>query len=222
MVAIFVVLLVLAALTIDSILRRMGPAAVPAAVRREIPLPGGLFLDGGHTWTALEPSGRVRVGLDDLVRAAIGKADAVEFPRPGTEVKRGDPLFALVCGGRRAVLEAPMDGVVRSVNPELSESAAPLAHDPYRKGWICALAPRNLGAALRHLKVAEEAGEWLRKERQRFEEFVAANAWRSPVPGTAIADGGKPADGVLEFLDEEAWTAFGRDFLTTRRAEAAS
>ena len=221
MVAIFVVVLVLAALTVDSILRRLAPSAI-AAIRREIPLPGGLFLDTGHTWAALEQSGRVRVGLDDLVRAAIGKADRVEFPQPGTEVKRGDPLFALVCGGRRAVLEAPMDGVVGSVNPELAESAAALAHDPYRKGWICALSPKNLGAALSHLKVAEEAKEWLAGERQRFDDFVASQAWRSMVPGTAMADGGKPADGILEFLDEEAWAAFGHDFLATGRSESAS
>lgn len=222
MVAIFVVLLVLAALTVDSILRRLAPASVIAAIRREIPLPGGLFLDTGHTWTALEPSGRVRVGLDDLIRAAIGKADRVEFPQPGTEVQRGDPLFALVCGGRRAVIEAPMDGVVGSVNPELAESATALAHDPYRKGWICALSPKNLGAALSHLKVAEEAKEWLAKERQRFDDFAAAQAWRSMVPGTAMADGGKPADGILDFLDDEAWAAFGRDFLATGRSESAS
>jgi glycine cleavage system H protein len=221
MVAIFVVVLVLAALTVDSVLRRLAPSAI-AAIRREIPLPGGLFLDTGHTWAALEQSGRVRVGLDDLVRAAIGKADRVEFPQPGTEVKRGDPLFALVCGGRRAVLEAPMDGVVGSVNPELAESAAALAHDPYRKGWICALSPKNLGTALSHLKVAEEAKEWLAGERQRFDDFAASQTWRSMVPGTAMADGGKPADGILEFLDEEAWAAFGHDFLATGRSESAS
>ncbi|HJW13732.1 MAG TPA: hypothetical protein VJ776_03500 [Thermoanaerobaculia bacterium] len=222
MVAIFVVVFVIVALTIDSIVRRMGPAPAVVAVRREVPLPGGLFLDTGHTWTALEPSGRIRVGLDDLVRAAIGRADKVEMPEPGTEIKRGEPLFTLVRGNRRAVLTAPVDGVVRSVNPDLSESAAALSHDPYRKGWICALSPKNLGAALRNLKVAEEAGEWLRKERSRFEEFVASQAWGSAVPGTAMADGGKPADGILEFLNDEAWATFSREFLTPQGTREAS
>jgi glycine cleavage system H lipoate-binding protein len=217
MVAIFVVLFIVLAMTIDALVRRKGPA--PAlGVRREIPLPGGLFLDTGHTWTALEPSGRIRVGLDDLVRAAIGHADKVELPEPGMEVKQGQPLFTLVTGNRRAVIASPVDGVVRSVNPALAENGASLSRDPYRRGWICALSPKNIGAALGKLKVAEEAAEWLRKERGRFEEFAASQTWRSAVPGTVMADGGKPADGILNHLDDEAWAAFGREFLEPRDA----
>ena len=103
----------------------------------------GLFLDSGHTWTALEPSGRIRVGLDDLVRGAVGRIDKLELPEPGTEVKRGQPLFALVQGGRRAALPSPVDGVVRSVNPLVAETAGPVAADPYYKGWVCALRRRT-------------------------------------------------------------------------------
>ena len=212
MVAIFVVLFVLLALVIDSIVRRMEPAVV-LAVRREIPLPGGLFLDSGHTWAALEPSGRIRVGMDDLVRAAIGKADSIELPEPGKEVRRGDPLFSLVRGGRRVVLNAPLDGVVRAVNPDLAESASALEHDPYRKGWICALSPASLGTALKNFRIAADANDWLHRERGRFDDFVTARAWASTVPGVAMADGGKPADGILDHLHDEAWTAFGREFL---------
>jgi glycine cleavage system H protein len=217
MVAIFVVLFVLLALAIDSIVRRMEPAVV-LAVRREIPLPGGLFLDSGHTWSALEPSGRIRVGMDDLVRAAIGKADRVELPEVGKEVRRGDPLFTLFRGGRKVVLTAPMDGVVRAINPDLAESASALEHDPYRKGWICALSPANLGAALKSFRIASQANDWLHQERDRFDNFVAARAWSAAVPGTAMADGGKPADGILEHLRDEAWTAFGREFLEESEA----
>jgi glycine cleavage system H lipoate-binding protein len=218
MVAIFVVLFIVLAMMIDALVRRKKAAPELFAVRREIPLPGGLFLDTGHTWTALEPSGRIRVGADDLVRAAIGHADRVELPMPGIEVKQGQPLFTLVTGERRAVIASPVDGVVRSVNPSLAENGASVARDPYRRGWICALSPTNLGASLRKLKVAEEAVEWLRKERERFEEFAASQAWRNAVPGTAMADGGKPADGILNYLDDEAWAAFGREFLAPRGA----
>ncbi len=218
MVAIFVVLFIVLAMTIDTVIRRKAPAPAPIAARREIPLPGGLFLDTGHTWAALEPSGRIRIGADDLVRAAIGHADKVELPAPGTEVQKGQPLFTLVNGGRRAVIASPVDGIVRSVNPALAEDGASVARDPYRRGWICALSPKNLSASLRNLKVAEEAVEWLRNERERFDEFAAARIWRNAVPGTAMADGGKPADGILNHLDDDAWETFGREFLAPREA----
>ena len=213
MVAILVVLFILLMLAIDALVHRNEAAPVVQPVRRQIALPAGLFLDSGHTWTALEPSGRIRVGLDDLVRGAIGHIDKLELPEPGTEVKRGQPLFALVQAGRRVDLVSPVDGVVSSVNPLVAETPGPVAADPYYRGWVCALSPKNLAASLRRLKVADEAIAWLRAERDRFEKFVAAQAWRSPVPGMAMADGGKPADGVLGHLDDEAWATFGRDFL---------
>jgi glycine cleavage system H protein len=213
MVAILVVLFILLVLAIDALVHRKEAAPLLLPVRRQIALPGGLFLDSGHTWTALEPSGRIRVGLDDLVRGAVGRIDKLELPELGTEVKRGQPLFALVQGGRRAALVSPVDGVVSSVNPLVADTTGPVAADPYQRGWVCALSPKNLGASLRRLKVAEEAIDWLRAERDRFEKFVVAQAWRSPLPGMAMADGGKPADGVLGHLDDEAWATFGRDFL---------
>jgi glycine cleavage system H protein len=213
MVAIFVVLFILLALAIDALVHRKEPAPAITPVRFETPLPGGLFLDSGHLWTALEPSGRIRVGVDDLVRAAMGRVDKLELPAPGTKVKRGEPLFTAVQGEHRAVFAAPVDGVVGSVNPVLAGSLADLTIDPYRRGWICSLSPKNLGAALRRWKVAEEAAEWLRQERERFDAFVASHAWRSAVPGTVMADGGKPADGILLHLDDKAWEAFGREFL---------
>ena len=134
------------------------------------------------------------------------------------EVKKAQPLFTLVTGDRRAVIASPVDGVVRSVNPALAENGATLARDPYRRGWICALSPKNLAASLRNLKVAEEAVEWLSKERERFDEFAAERTWRNAVPGTAMADGGKPADGILNYLDDEAWASFNREFLAARDA----
>jgi glycine cleavage system H lipoate-binding protein len=147
------------------------------------------------------------------VRAAIGRADKVELPEPGTEVQQGQPLFTIVSGGRRAAIAAPMDGIVRSVNSALVENPAALARDPYHRGWICSLSPKNLGASLRKLKVAEEGVEWLHKERERFDGFIASQAWRAVVPGAVMPDGGRPADGVLNYLDDEAWAAFGRQFL---------
>jgi hypothetical protein len=131
------------------------------------------------------------------------------------EVKQGQPLFTLVTGERRAVIASPVEGVVRSVNPALAENGASLARDPYRRGWICALSPKNLGASLRKLKVAEEAVEWLGKERERFEEFAASRIWSNAVPGTAMADG------ILNYMDDEAWAAFGREFLEPRDAAPA-
>jgi glycine cleavage system H protein len=219
MVAILVVLFIVISLTVNffverSAARNAPPVAALPPARREIPLPRGLFLDGGHTWAALEPSGRVRLGLDDLARSALGRADSVEIPRPGTEIRRGQPLFTVVQGQRRATFSSPIDGVLASVNGLLAAHPETLARDPYQKGWVLALLPKNLGASLRNLFVADEAARWLAGERERFEAFVSGRLRLAPQLGAVMPDGGRPVDGVLQHLDDDSWNAFTRDFLS--------
>ena len=173
--------------------------------------------------------GFLEVGNDDFVYARVPwrgpvLSDSRKGPRPHRGTRStlpfwttGDGHFSV--GYRADILAGGGAGARATRFHELAENGASLARDPYRRGWICALSPKNLGASLRKLKVAEEAVEWLRNERERFDEFAAARTWRNAVPGTAMADGGKPADGIMNYLDDEAWAAFGREFLGQSEAE---
>lgn len=100
--------------------RSLEPEARPAlATLGAVTAPAGLFLDAGHTWLGLEPSGLARVGVDDLARRALGRLDAVDLPEPGTRVRRGETLFSVRQGDRVAAFAAPVDGVVAAVNDDL-------------------------------------------------------------------------------------------------------
>jgi glycine cleavage system H protein len=222
MVALFVILTIIGFILVDSVVQwaeaRHGrpvrrPALRPTLAFETVSIPAGLFLDEGHTWVRLEPSGRTFIGMDEFARRAIGRVDAVELPKVGAMVRRGDPLFAITQGGRRAVFRAPLDGVVSAVNENLMRQPETGRMDPYEDGWICTLTPKNLAAHLRHLLVAEEARAWLQREIERFKEFLT---WR-PMPqvalGHVLQDGGQWTDGVLEALDETGWEEFTRTFL---------
>ncbi|GBC77588.1 Glycine cleavage system H protein [bacterium HR08] len=226
MVALFVILTIIGFILVDSVVQwaeaRQGrtarlPALRPTLAFETTSIPAGLFLDEGHTWVRLEPSGRTFIGMDEFARRAIGRVDAVELPKVGATVRRGDPLFAITQEGRRAVFRAPLDGVVTAVNETLTRHPEAGRLDPYEDGWVCTLMPKNLAAHLRHLFVAEEAQAWLRCEIERFKEFLT---WR-PVPpaalGHVLQDGGQWTDGVLEALDEASWEEFTRTFLRSPR-----
>jgi glycine cleavage system H protein len=211
MTALFVVGMILVCLTIDFIYqnvraRQVGPEAVAAPVpafSKLVPSPGS-FLGRGHTWARLSDDGRVRLGLDQLVRHAIGTPDRVELPESGTRVKKGEVLLTAFRGERKVAVKSPLSGIVAAVNP---------SKGGLRTGeWLVCVEPSRLGAELKLLLVGEEAVAWIRKEATRFREFLVDGFATAPVPVT-LPDGGEPAEGVLNLLGDEQWAEFQEEFL---------
>ncbi len=188
---------------------------VPSLQPERFTLPGGLFFHRGHTWVNLLFSGQVKVGVDDFLQRLLGRMDAITLPPVGVEVKQGQPLAAIRQGGRRAMLLAPVDGVVCAVNGELAKAPGLLRRDPYTRGWLVALRPTNLAADLPRLTVGESALGWLKGELARLQEFlhVTLTVKQDALVGATAMDGGVVADGLLEHMDDETWAGFQSNFL---------
>jgi glycine cleavage system H protein len=228
MVALFVILTIVAFIAADSLVQWneakkekearqpvMPPTGslIPAFAFEEVSVPGGVFVDAGHTWVSLDAVGRARVGLDDFIHRAVGRIDEIELPEVGHEIRRGEKLLAIHQGDREAVFAAPIDGVISSVNERLAQHPEAIKTDPYTQGWICSVKPKNLAASLRRLFIAEETMAWLNREIRRFQEFVAARPIQNMALGQVLQDGGQLTDGVLELMDEETWHLFTSEFL---------
>lgn len=222
MVALFVVLTIVVCVMADSIVqwakakREVGvqpEPLVPAYAFEDVSVPAGVFLDPGHTWLHLTHSGTAHVGVDGFAPGVIGRIDSVDLPAVGDEVRRGEKLFAIRQGDRTAVFNAPVDGVVKAVDEALTRNPEAIRSDPYAMGWICSLAPKNLAANLKQLRIAEEAKTWLNSEVERFQEFFAARPLEFTALGQVLQDGGQPTGGVLEMMDDETWYLFEEEFL---------
>lgn len=226
MVAVFVVATFILFILVDGALqwnkaRRKELQAVPAksagwtlALGAEaVQAPAGLFLDTGHTWLALDASGRSRVGMDAFVPRIIGQIDKVELPEPGKTIARGEKLFSIRQGEREAAFVAPVDGVVSAVNESVGRDPQLVKADPYQRGWICVLNPTNLAKDLKKLMVAEETKGWLQNEIDRFREFFSVRAVQHLALGHVMQDGGEITGGVMEVLDDESWARFAETFL---------
>jgi glycine cleavage system H protein len=171
------------------------------------PLPNA-FLHRGHTWASVEKSGDAAVGVDALARRAIGKVDAVELPSVGQSVRRGECLFSVRQGARRADFVAPIGGTVVSVN---ENAASRLNADPSE--WVCRIKPANLASDIKALRIAEEAVKWVYEELFRLHQLVAAQLPRLQTVGVTMQDGALSLDSLLESLDDEAWKMFEEEFL---------
>jgi glycine cleavage system H lipoate-binding protein len=195
----------------ESDARRLADEVAPDSALAGVSAPADVFLDSGHTWVKVAPSGRADVGLDSFAERLIGRVDAVVLPDVGREVRRGDMLFALRQGTHRAAFASPVDGVVDLVDDDLAWHPENIHSDPYHDGWVCALRPTNLSANLKELRTADEAQSWLEQEAARFRDLLAARTADEPTspPRSGV--------GLLERAGDRSWALFNDLFLRPAR-----
>lgn len=159
--------------------RVVTPAMAEAAADHDYCVPGGAFLSEGHAWVRLEPTGQVRIGLDDFARKALGAVQEVALPEAGREVRRGEPLFTLRKGGEQVRLLAPVSGKVVHGNDDLKGEPALLNTSPYEGGWVCLVQPSDLAGELGTLKVGKPVVAWYQEEIARYRKAEAGKglAW---------------------------------------------
>lgn len=225
MSALIVLMMFILFITADYIIRRVRRAAPAASDVQTIagPLrglnlqdfrvPKGVFFHPGHTWAALQPRGNVWLGVDDFVQKLTGSVQAVQTPEVGSRIKRGDPFLTLEVDDRKLCLLAPFSGKVAAINPQLLGHLPDLGWNAMNREWFVDLEPDRLSEEISQLLVADKAIDWLRREIERFKEFLDAQAGRPSLAGVTLPDGGEPAFGVLNLLDKEGWQTFQKNFL---------
>jgi CheY-like chemotaxis protein len=175
----------------------------------EFGLPGGVFISSGHVWASVTVPGTVRLGMDDFARKMIGRINAIELPAKGAQLKKGDPLFTIRQGGRMAVFQAPISGVVQDLNAELPHHLDWLEHHPYEKGWVCSMKPEHLSNELEQLKIGDKAAAWYHVEIARLQEMLATEHGDSSAEHIISP----LVEGQLEEVEDGLWAKFEQSFL---------
>ena len=224
MTAILVIATIVVLLTIDALVlaarRRRAPVTAVAPIRPmlEPRPPQGIFVDRAHSWVRITTEGTLRVGIDDFLAEAIGEIESVKTPARGTQVKRGEPLLRLLVKGKELVVPAPASGEVVSVNDLVLAEPWAISRDPYGVGWVVSLWTRDHHEAIGPLRIGSAAAAFLRQEVQRLADFLTPI--NSPLAAPVLADGGMPGKGVVGTLDQERWTAFQNEFVSTSKQGA--
>jgi glycine cleavage system H lipoate-binding protein len=159
----------------------------------------------GHTWLEPQRDGTLTVGVDEIASAILPSATAVDLPRPGMVVHRGDPIAVIHAGKRAVRIVAPADGVVERVNRRLRRSPSLVKDEPYRRGWLFAIAPE--GEGWKKLPAGLRADTFILSERRRLARFVEEEL------GLAAADGGELVAPGPALLGEEGWAKVVASFL---------
>ncbi len=225
MVALLVALTFILALVIDALVRRYKKKSVDTktdlstVVNPAISFPMGYFLTPGHLWFNLHSSGKLLMGIDDMIRRTIGKLNNISLKKQGEKVKKGELLAVLNKGDKEIRLHSPIDGIIERANNELEKSPNKFLKNPYKNGWFYLISPDDLSENLKNFVVADKAKTWWSQELKRLREFIQAHIPQEELAGSTLLDGGFPLDDITQYFDEKTLKEFEASFLQDQSLE---
>jgi hypothetical protein len=100
---------------------------------------------------------------------------------------------------------APVDGVVKAVNPKVGADPSILNDDPYSEGWIFSLQlKRDAVKGLYHQTVARK---WFESEVERLQRVFSSDL------GMVATDGGEALTDISSRLNDAQWGKIVSQFL---------
>jgi glycine cleavage system H protein len=152
-------------LRLEELMRARG---IPAEKRREVlaKVQEQMLYTPKHTWAQITSEGNIRIGLSDYAaRHLKGIAHVLTEP-VGKEIGKMDPVGVVETWMFMFDIYAPISGKIVNINEELKNEPYLINEDPYGKGWILEIKPKNstlLEEELSDLLSAREYNKWVSK-----------------------------------------------------------
>ena len=159
----------------------------------------------GHLWLGRRLLGGLRIGLDDLAQRLFPNLSAVELPKPGRLLQKGEPAICLRSEGREAWIPSPIKGLVVAVNHAVERMPGLLNSSPYGGGWLYEMRPATI--AHRDFPTGSSARAWFRAEEDRLRITLEHEL------GLAAADGGQLMEHPANLLSKDRWEDVVTSFL---------
>ncbi len=126
-------------------------------------MPDELYYTTDHAWVR-EEGNRIRIGVTDFMQQMAGEITFIRVPRAGKEMEEGKTLCTVQSGKWAGKILVPLQCVVVDVNKDLAANPQLLNEDPYGRGWIAVLEPKDLAGGLAKLLKGDRVAEWLKGE----------------------------------------------------------
>lgn len=171
-----------------------------------------LHLDRAYSadglWMDVEPSGEVRVGLDDYTLRLLQPLDEVVLPRTGTWLQHGAPCAWLERGRLAIPLRSPVAGEVIAVHPRPALTPPREGESDADRWWLRLRLHESLVTAAGLCRNEALLRWFLGRVRLVHEQLsdVMAPAARE-VAGPVQNDGGLPARDLEAVLGRERFEA---------------
>ena len=132
----------------------------------EYEIPEGLYYTEDHEWLKVLEDGTVLVGITDYAQKSLHEVVYIELPNVGDKMKQKEVFGSVESVKAVSDLYSPVSGAVEEINEELADSPEFINSDPYGKGWIVKIAPKNFDEETENLLNTEQYREHLESLKQ--------------------------------------------------------
>ena len=139
-----------------------------------------------------------------------GKVEQIELPKPGQWIRQGQKVVSFLRNGQKTEMVSPTEGEVMAVNSEVLQNPALLRQEPYGRGWLMSIHVPDEENTTRNLVPRMLVGQWMREAVERL------YARQPQLAGAVAADGGRPAEDLLEALPNTDWKEVTGEFFLTK------
>jgi glycine cleavage system H protein len=108
-------------------------------------VPEDLRYSTDHEWARKE-DGRLRVGITDYARDALGDIVFVSLPEVGATLDAGATAGEVESSTAVSEIYTPVAGTVTEVNSALGDDPEVLNDSPYGDGWLFVVEPTDASA----------------------------------------------------------------------------
>lgn len=119
-------------------------------------IPKDLYYTESHEWVRVE-DGFAYIGITDYAQDSLGEVVFVELPEENEQITQFSEFAAVESVKAASDLNAPLSGVIVTVNEELEDNPELLNEDPY-ENWIIKIEIED-ESELNKLLSAEEYAE---------------------------------------------------------------
>jgi glycine cleavage system H lipoate-binding protein len=169
-------------------------------------LPDGLSFHPGHAWAVDAGNGRVRVGMDEFAASLLGNIQRLDVPQRGRWFRQGEKGWTVHTERGEAVMLAPAEGEIVTVNEKAIANPAGLAQDPYGAGWLFEIFSPDIQVSFRNLLTGAFARRWMEESVAELRQAISPGAL-----ATAL-DGGRISPQLGADLPVEKWREVTRQF----------
>ena len=110
----------------------------------ELILPEDVRFTEEHEWVHLQDI-HTQVGISDYAQDQLGDIVYVELPEVGSIFSKGEEFGTVESVKTVSELYMPVSGEITAINEELADHPEYLNTDPYGKGWVIEVKPKDSG-----------------------------------------------------------------------------
>jgi glycine cleavage system H protein len=174
----------------------------------------GFYFSRNHWWVHQTGPRQFRLGLESGLALALQGIKGIVFPAPQQHVRKGQACVWVVMDGGTVPLEVPLDGVVRTVNYELTSRPHLLRFQPFEEGWFFELEADEADAVAKELMSAEEARPRFGSDQSRLlTALTGAVRGKRPSVGLTLNNGGEQLESFVDILGPTRYFALIRQHL---------